>query len=86
MLCPVYVQTNDEIRLLRAIKREKKQKKPEFKEVCRRFLADEEDFSERNLNAAQIVKRFINDDTINECTEEIRQYILEHRQAAGEKE
>lgn len=78
-LCPIYVQTADEIRLLRAIRREKKQQKPEFREVCRRFLADEEDFSERNLKNAQIEKRFLNDDTLKECQEEIRQFILQNQ-------
>ena len=46
---PIYIQVEDEQRLLRAIKREKKQEHPNFKEVCRRYLADEEDFSEEKL-------------------------------------
>ena len=41
---PIYIQVKDEQRLLRAIKREKKQEHPNFKEVCRRYLADEEAF------------------------------------------
>lgn len=49
---PIYIQVEDEQRLLRAIKREKKQENPNFKEVCRRYLADEEDFSEEKLQAA----------------------------------
>ncbi|MBQ1515222.1 MAG: guanylate kinase, partial [Lachnospiraceae bacterium] len=42
---PVYLTVNDGERLLRSIGREMEQKAPNLKEVCRRFLADEEDFS-----------------------------------------
>ena len=42
--------------------------------MCRRFLADEEDFSEENLRRAGIIKRFVNDD-LAECMEEIGGYI-----------
>ncbi len=59
---PVYVEVNDAERLRRAIKREEKQENPRYKEVCRRFLADEEDFSEEILAAAGIDKRYVNVD------------------------
>ena len=35
---------DDRVRLLRAIERESAQKSPNYAEICRRFLADEEDF------------------------------------------
>ena len=39
-------------------------------ELCRRFLADEADFSEEKLSEAGIVKRFQNDD-LERCLQEI---------------
>ena len=53
-LIPIYLYVDDETRLMRAINRESRQEEPNFKEVCRRFLADEEDFSEEMLLAAGI--------------------------------
>ena len=43
---PVYIEVEDGERLIRAIKREKEQETPKYEELCRRFLADQEDFSE----------------------------------------
>ena len=43
---PVYIEVEDGERLIRAIRREQEQETPKYKELCRRFLADEEDFSE----------------------------------------
>ena len=74
---PLYIETEDGIRLERAIKRERKQEQPNFTEVCRRFLADSEDFSEENLKKCGITKRFCNNGTIEECLEEIAGYISE---------
>ena len=41
---PVYVEVEDGERLRRAIRREELQKIPKYEEMCRRFLADAEDF------------------------------------------
>ena len=48
-LVPMYIDVDDGVRLLRAVERERKQKEPKYEELCRRFLADAEDFSEENL-------------------------------------
>ena len=48
-VCPVYVEVDDGLRLQRALDRERAQDQPKYAEMCRRFLADEEDFSEENL-------------------------------------
>ena len=61
-LVPVYIEVPDGIRLLRAVKREGKQKNPNYREVCRRYLADEDDFSEELLSRLRIGKRFSNTD------------------------
>ena len=61
MVIPIYIEVDDGIRLQRALTREMSQKEPKYAEMCRRFLADAEDFSEEKLNEAGIDKRFSND-------------------------
>lgn len=73
-LIPIYVEVPDNIRLKRAIEREETQKEPKYKELCRRFIADTEDFSEENLKSAGIDERFINID-LDKCVEEILKHI-----------
>lgn len=75
---PIYIEVAPNIRLLRAIKREQKQKQPKYEELCRRFLADEKDFSKEKLKDARIIKKFINDD-LEKCIKEIIFYIQENR-------
>ena len=69
-MVPVYIEVPDGIRLLRAVKREENQKKPNYREVCRRYLAHEKDFSEENLERLGITKRYQNTD-MEICVEEI---------------
>jgi guanylate kinase len=71
---PIYLEVEDGARLLRAIKREQKQEQPKYAEMCRRFLADEEDFSEENLLKYTITKRYQNND-INICLFEVKEDI-----------
>ncbi len=51
---PIYLYASDETRLRRAVKREKEQKNPNYMEICRRFLADDGDFSDEKLAEAGI--------------------------------
>lgn len=74
-LVPIYIYSDDDERLLRAIRREKKQETPNYAEVCRRFLADEKDFSEEALQAAGITRRFYNRDLM-QVMAEIEQYLI----------
>ena len=69
-LIPIYIEVEDGERLIRAVEREKAQKTPRYKELCRRFLADEEDFKEENLERCGIRKRFCNQD-LETCLDEI---------------
>lgn len=69
-LFPIYLEVEDGERILRAVLREKVQKVPKYKEMCRRFLADEEDFKEENLKRCGIEKRFCNR-KLESCMEEI---------------
>ncbi|NLP33622.1 MAG: guanylate kinase [Clostridiales bacterium] len=71
---PIYLEAPDDVRLLRSIGREQKQEQPKYAEVCRRYLADEEDFSEENLKANGITKRFQNL-KIEECLSKVIQEI-----------
>ena len=73
-LCPIYVEVEDGERLKRAIAREETQKEPRYEELCRRFLADAEDFSEEKLEQAGIEKRFFNKN-LEMCLSEITAYI-----------
>ena len=73
-VCPIYVEVEDGERLKRALAREELQEKPRYAEMCRRFLADTEDFSEENLERAGIKRRFQNIDK-ETCMEEILREI-----------
>lgn len=73
---PVYIEVDDGLRLQRALQRERKQTEPKYEEMCRRFLADQEDFSEEKLQDAHITKRYENNAAIEDCIEEIAQMIL----------
>ena len=67
---PIYIEVEDGIRLMRALRREQIQKEPKYAELCRRFLADDEDFSQENIEAYEINKRYENID-IDICLKEI---------------
>ena len=73
-IIPVYIEVEDGERLRRALFRELSQEKPKYAEMCRRFLADSEDFSEENLKKAGITRRYINADKV-QCLEEIMREI-----------
>lgn len=74
-LVPVYLEVDDGVRLQRALDRERVQTPPRYKELCRRFLADEEDFSAENLKRAHIQPVFQNvvlDETVAQVAAYIR--------------
>ena len=53
------------------MKREKEQIEPNYDELCRRFLADNKDFSKANLERAGINHYYENND-LQECTQLIQ--------------
>ena len=73
---PIYVEVEDGERLQRALDRERTQETPKYAELCRRFLADSQDFSEDHIREAGIQKRFINKN-LQECLQEITAYIYQ---------
>lgn len=74
-LVPIYIEVDDGIRLERALQRERTQEMPKYKEMCRRFLADCDDFAEGNIQRLGIEKRFYNNGTLEECRKEVEEYI-----------
>ena len=74
---PVYIEIDDGERLQRALSRERSQKEPKYEEMCRRFLADCQDFAEEKIRAAGIRVRFLNE-SLDSCLGNIVQYIQEN--------
>ena len=74
IMVPIYIEVEDGLRLSRALERERQQEEPHYAELCRRFLADQEDFSEENLKNAHITHRFQNTD-LHTCLDEIKLFI-----------
>lgn len=73
-IVPIYIEVDDGVRLERALKRERRQENPKYEEMCRRFLADANDFSREKLAEADVKKIFKNDD-LEECIKSIKNYI-----------
>ena len=63
----VYLHADDKIRLLRYIERESRQAKPDYAEVCRRFLADQKDFAEENIRALPNLYMIDAGHSVEEC-------------------
>ena len=72
---PLYIHVEDGIRLQRALDREKNQENPNFDELCRRFLADNRDFSKENLSTLKINEFYTNKE-LEECINNIKKDIL----------
>ncbi len=72
---PIYIEVEDGMRLERALNRERIQVNPKYEEMCRRFLADQEDFKEENLRDLHIEKRYFNVDK-ETCIQEILSDIM----------
>ena len=77
---PLYIHVEDGLRLERALKRERQQEEPGYAEMCRRFLADAEDFSEEKMAACEIDRIYENID-LEQCLNDIRKDILKFRNA-----
>lgn len=72
---PIMIELDDGIRLQRALDRERSEDSPRYEEMCRRFLADAEDFSDQKKKEAGITKEFYNED-LERCLTEIEAYML----------
>jgi len=76
---PLLLDIDTGIRIQRALNRENAQPVPQYKEMCRRFIADEEDFSEEKIAAAGITKRYINEN-LTDCFNEIIKVITDPKE------
>lgn len=72
---PIYIEVDDGIRLTRALEREKMQENPKYEEMCRRFLADQQDFSEENIKNARITNIFNNNKDSKDTCDKIAAFI-----------
>lgn len=72
---PIYIEVKDDVRLERALHRERQQQCPNYEELCRRFLADSVDFSSDNLKQFGITRIYDNND-LAECITLIKRDIL----------
>ncbi len=74
---PIYIDLDDGERLQRALNRERLPENGRYAEMCRRFLADAEDFREERIKELGITKeaRFVNDD-LADCAKRIKEWIL----------
>lgn len=78
---PVLINSDDGIRLERALKRERRQEQPRYDEMCRRYLADDRDFAPEKLKQAGIERVFQNDDTLENCLMQVKAYIKDGYQS-----
>ncbi len=74
---PLLLDLEDGVRLQRALDREKMQSEPKYDEMCRRFLADAEDFSEEKILQCGINVRFYNEN-LTDCMASIVNFIQNH--------
>lgn len=72
---PMYITLDDGERLNRALTRERQQENPKYKEMCRRFLADEADFADDKLKK-QNVTVFYENQNLEECLQELKKTII----------
>lgn len=75
---PLYLEISDRTRMHRAMEREDKQSQPKYAELCRRFLADNEDFTEERLTELGITTRYSNED-LEECLQMLEERILNNQ-------
>lgn len=75
---PIYIEVSDVTRIERAVGREKKEEKPCIAEVCRRFLADDEDFSEDKLEKNRIVRR-VKNEKLEDAMRQIEELIVDEK-------
>ena len=75
IVVPLYIEVDDGIRLSRALGRERKSFRPNYCEMCRRFIADDKDFHTMILDRLGIKERYPNIHTAD-CYLHLRTDIL----------
>jgi len=72
---PIYIYVTEKNLLERAMKREGKQEKPDYVELCRRFVADASDYAPEKIEEAGIREMFDNNGDLDECVGRIKARI-----------
>ena len=86
---PIYIEVEDGLRLARAVERERLEAIPRYTELCRRFIADEADFSESVLLSLGIEKRYQNadfDKCMDEICQDLKEFLKESRKQEASQE
>ena len=79
---PIYIYVETGERLQRALNRERTHAYPKYAEMCRRFLADEADFSDEKLREAGLmaadgsIRNAVENVSFPECVRQVREIIL----------
>ena len=74
-MCPIFITSTEEHLLERSLEREKKQEKPNYRELCRRFLADGEDYAGEKIREAGITEAYANDGRIEDFLKAVRERV-----------
>lgn len=74
-LIPILIEIDSGLRLQRALDRERAQKDPKYAEMCRRYLADSEDFSLENIRKRNITNYCDNNRSIEEALENVSKIL-----------
>ncbi len=74
-LIPIYFEVNKGLRLQRALDRENKSKNSDYSEMCRRFLADEQDFTKEMIATYKPII-VDNNGTLEETMEQIDDIMI----------
>lgn len=75
-LVPIYIDLEDGERLIRSIKREQTKDKPNYEEICRRYInSDQLEFTEEMLEEIGVY-RFSNDNKIEDTVKQIKEFIF----------
>ena len=72
------IQLEDGIRLERALAREKSQENPHYEELCRRYLADQEDFSLENIKKRNITAIIENNESLDQTMKQVNKVLRLH--------
>lgn len=75
---PILLMVPDSELLRRALEREARQLHGNYAEMCRRFLADKEDFSDEVIKGLGHV-RVVENSVLGHCTAEIRKIIMDNQ-------
>lgn len=79
VVLPIYIEVDDGVRLSRALDRERQQSQPKYEEMCRRFLADQQDFAKDKLEKAKITNLFDNNENSKNTCNKIAEFIKKRR-------